>query len=71
MKQRLAPALQDDRLYVMKIGNKFFKIAEAHICGHPIGTAVPDAHAAGKRAARSDLDLPGKECLVKALRKQF
>ena len=68
MEQRLAPALQDDRLYVMKIGNKLFKIVEAHISGHPIGPAVPDAHAAGERATRSDLDLPRKKILVKAPR---
>lgn len=71
MEQRLTPPLENDRPDIMKIGNKLLEVVEAHIGRYPFRKALPDAHAAGERAARRDLDLPGKELFATAEGKQF
>src|SRR4030042_1561600 len=57
---RRAPALQDDRLDVPEVRRELREVVGGHVGVVPL-PALPDAHAAGERAARGELDLPGRE----------
>jgi hypothetical protein len=71
MEQRLSPTLEDDGLYIRKIGNELPEVAQPHIGMLPLLKTLPDTHPAGERASRGDLDLPGEKALPDKRREQF